>query len=122
MSVVANKYRGSREYGLAYMALISAAHVRGMVTYKGIAILTDLPQNGDRMGKEVGHLVGEISEDEVKRGRPMLSALAVEKDTGIPSDGFFNLAADLGLFSGKSRTERKKFASKEKAKLYELWR
>ena len=122
MPKVPNKYRGKPEYGLAYSALIAVAHSRGMLTYEGIAHLTGLPERGATMAKLVGHLVGEISEDEVKRRRPMLSALAVEKNTGEPGDGFFKLAAKLKQFKGKSETEKKKFVAKEKRKLYEIWK
>jgi len=47
------------------------------------------------MGKEVGHILAEISEDEAQNGRPMLSAIAVNS-TGVPSFGFFDLAKRLG--------------------------
>lgn len=122
MPKVSNKYRGRCEYGLAYSALIGVAHSRGMLTYEGIAHLTGLPERGNTMAKLVGHLVGEISEDEVKHGRPMLSALAVQKNTGEPGDGFFILAAKLKQFKGKSEAEKKSFLAKEKRKLYEIWK
>jgi hypothetical protein len=122
MPVVKEKYRGSREYALAYAALIQAAHSRGMATYAGIAHLTGLPTRGQAMASQVGHLVGEISEDEVGRGRPMLSALVVEKDTGRPGRGFYLLARNLGKLNGSSNTVEKKFLRKEKATLYEVWK
>jgi hypothetical protein len=122
MPVVPDKYRGSREYALAYSALIAAAHSGAMVTYEGIARLTGLPERGSAMAKAVGRLVGEISEDEVLRRRPMLSALVVEKNTGLAGKGFFKLASDLQQFVGTSKSKTRDFLSKEKRKLYELWR
>ena len=59
------------------------------------------------MDQQVGHLVGEISEDEHNAGRPMLSALVVEKDTGMPSSGFYDLARELGLLTGTTKSDKK---------------
>jgi hypothetical protein len=100
MRVVSNKYRGTKEYALAYSALVIAAHSRTMYTYAGISHLTGLPPIGAAMAREVGHLVGEISEDEVKCKRPMLSALVVEKDTGLAGRGFFRLALPTQVTHG----------------------
>jgi hypothetical protein len=122
MPVVKDTYRGSREYGLAYSILIAAAHTAGMVTYESVARITGLPQRGAVMANRVGRLVGEISEDEVIHGRPMLSAVVVEKNTGLPGKGFFKLAQDLKIFHGQSRSAKKTFLSKEKRKLYDLWK
>lgn len=122
MAIVHNRYRGTKEYGLAYSALISAAHSGGMITYAGIARLTGLPDKGSVMAGRVGHLLGEISEDEVNQGRPMLSAVAVEKDTGLAGRGFFKLARKLNQLNGTSNTDMKNFLSKEKRKLYDFWR
>ena len=121
MPVVPNTYRGSRVYGLAYSALITAAHSCGMLTYEGIARLTGLPARGAATANRVGRLVGEISEDEVNCNRPMLSALVVERNTGLAGKGFFKLAADLGKFTGKSEAQQKLFLAKEKRKLFEFW-
>ena len=47
------------------------------------------------MGREVGHVLGEIVEDEVAADRPMLSAVAVGV-SGLPGPGFYSLAQELG--------------------------
>ncbi len=46
------------------------------------------------MGKEVGHLLGEITEDEVARQRPMLSAVVVDVK-GKVGPGFFTWLRSL---------------------------
>src|SRR5579862_8278403 len=122
MPIVKDRYRGKKQYGLAYSALIMVAHSGAMITYEGVARLTGLPTRGAAMASFVGHLVGEISEDEVNLGRPMLSAVVVDKNTGLPGKGFFKLAQDLNQFGGGSKTAMKQFLSKEKRKLYDLWR
>ena len=49
---------------------------------------------------DMGHVVGELSEDEFKRGNGMISALVVTKDEDTeeitPGKGFFDLAKTLG--------------------------
>ncbi len=91
MAQVQNRYRGTKEYHLVYGELITAARYRGTVTYQELAALMRLPLQGSYMGAEVGHVIGEISEDETLQGRPMLSALVVSATNGSPGPGFFGL-------------------------------
>jgi predicted nuclease of predicted toxin-antitoxin system len=53
------------------------------------------PLQGNYMSREIGQLLGEISEDEVQAGRPMLSAVAGSA-AGKTGGGFFDLARELG--------------------------
>ena len=73
------------------------------------------------MGSQLGHLLGEISEDEVNNGRPMLSAVAVNTQ-GIPGPGFYALARDLGKEFDDSREGRLKFWKSELGIVYEVWK
>ena len=121
MTVVADKYRGTKEYHLVYSELITATRYSGTVTYQEIAQLMGLPLSGNHMGKEVGHILGEISEDECKQGRQMLSAVAVGV-SGEPGDGFYTLAGQLyKLDEGVTAEQKKDFWKNEKAKLYKTW-
>jgi len=120
-TTVASKYRGSKEFFLVYTALIMAARFRGTVGYQKVAELMGLPPQGNYMGTETGHLLGEISEDEHKYGRPMLSAIAVST-AGIPGDGFFKLARNLGKLAGTSTDTEREFWSSEKDAVYEAWK
>jgi hypothetical protein len=47
----------------------------------------------------VGRLLGEISDDEHDAGRPLLSAIAVDKNSGLAGRGFFKLVRDMKLQS-----------------------
>ena len=107
MPTVPDKYRGTKEYRLVLTELITAARYRGTVTYQEIAPLMGLPPQGSHMGREIGQLLGEISEDEHVNGRPMLSAFAVSVE-GVPGPGFFALARDLGRLRSDARDEVKK--------------
>ena len=72
------------------------------------------------MAKEVGHLIGEISEDEHDARRPLLSALVVYKGDGAPSFGFYKLARKLGMLARTSKSAEKAFANKEQTKLFDF--
>jgi hypothetical protein len=121
MTIVENRYRGSKEYHLIYCELIHAAQHRGLVTYQEIAKIMGLPLSGNHMGKEVGWLIGEISEDEHVNGRPMLSAIVINTQ-GKPGPGFFGLAVDLGKLAEDDPTDvEQRFWEKEKAAVYTAW-
>jgi hypothetical protein len=111
-------YRDTPEYFLAYAELLAAARRRGAVTYREIAFVTGLPMEWPRMLVEVGKLVGEISKDEDRMGRPMLSALAVHEKNGRPGNGFFGLAKELQ----KPFADDSVFWEKQKKSIYRIWR
>jgi hypothetical protein len=46
------------------------------------------------MGSEIGQILGEVCEEEIAAGRPMLSAVAVGT-SGKPGSGFLPLAVEL---------------------------
>lgn len=50
----------------------------------------------DPNSPEFHALLGEISQEEYKAGRAMLSAIVINRDTKIPGSGFFSLAIELG--------------------------
>ncbi len=121
MSVIKSVYRGRKEYLIAHAALVLAAHSRSLLTYTGLAQLTGLPSRGNRLQQTVGQLLGEIGEDEFDAQRPILSALAVDKRTGLPSFGFSKLTDALGLTKGMSRTRRIAFLRRQQTELFEFY-
>jgi len=119
MAIVTDKYRGTPDYFRVFSELVEAAEYQGVTTYQDIAVIMGLPLKGSYMGREVGHILGEISEDEVKAGRPMLSAIAVSVD-GKPGQGFFSLARDLGRLAESE--DKAAYWEKEKLLAYEVWK
>jgi len=115
-----SRYDGKKEYYLVLAELITAARYKGKVTYQEIAKLIGLPLEGNYMGAQIGHLLGDISEDETKRGRPMLSAIVVNT-TGQPGPGFFDLARGLGRLSGASSDEERRFWQSEVDAVHDTW-
>ena len=119
MPVVSDKYRGTTKYFHVLAELIRAAQYRGLTTYQDIALLMGLPQSGSHMGKEVGLILGEISEDEVRAGRPMLSSVAVGVN-GKAGSGFFGLARELGRLD--QNNDESDFWKEELLAAYSAWR
>ena len=121
MPVVSDKYRGMKEYHLIYTELITAAKYRGTITYQEIAQIIGLPLKGSYMGAEIGHLLGEISEDEFNAGRSMLSSIAVNVQ-GSPGSGFSELARSLGKLSEESKEAENDLWEEECENVYETWK
>jgi hypothetical protein len=113
-----DKYRGTTTYFHVLAELVRAAQYRGFTTYQDVAIIMGLPVAGSFMGKERGYILGEISEDEVIAGRPILSSVAVGVN-GKPGPGFFVLAHELGLL--KAGEDESNFRHKERDAVYNAW-
>jgi hypothetical protein len=95
MGVVKDKYRGTQKYADVRAMLVRVGKARGMVRYREIAQTMGLPVTGHFMGGELRQILSEISEDTVRDGGPMLSAIAIGV-RGKPGPGFFDLAKELG--------------------------
>ena len=113
------KYRGTPVYARVLTELVNAAQYRGVTTYQDVALIMGLPLTGSLMGREVGVILDEISEDEVAAGRPMLSAVAVNV-RGVPGPGFFGLAAQLGL--APSDEVDAELWDRQREAVYEAWK
>lgn len=120
MTTAGSKYRGTKEFLLIYSKLIAASQSRGLVYYKEVANVLGIDTPGHHMAREVGQVLGEISEDEHRAERPLLSAVAVAT-TGFPGDGFFNLASRLGKYAGNTTRDKKQFWIQERDQVYFEW-
>lgn len=112
------KYRDTRDYYLVYSMLIQAARVRGTVTYQEIAEVMGLATRGSHMGKEVGNMIGTISANELRCGRPFLSAIVIGVN-GKPGEGLYGYAEELG--SLEPDEDRELWWERAKKEIYETW-
>jgi hypothetical protein len=85
--MIKSKWDQTKEYFIAYSILINAAQHHGYATYQEIAQVVGLPTAGNYMSSQIGEILGIISANEAKEGRPMLSAIAVGTN-GKPGKGF----------------------------------
>lgn len=60
-----------------YERLVRAARARELVHYGELAKMLGIDMDNPHFAALVGRVLGEISEDEVAAGRPMLSAIVV---------------------------------------------
>jgi hypothetical protein len=116
--VVADKHRGSVVYFHVMALLIKAAEAGKTVTYQQVADIMRLPPTGNHTGKETGHLLGEISEDEHLRGRPFLSAVAINNEA-VPGSGFEKLTLAVGKM--QHNDDYRKFWKEELHAVFEVW-
>lgn len=119
--IVPSKYRGTKEYHLVYCQLITAAQHRGTVGYERVARTLGIPPTGREMIQEVGQVLGEISEDENRLGRPMLGAVAA-REPGEAGRAFFQLARLLNKFTGTDSREEQDFWLDERKSVYDSWK
>lgn len=84
-----------------YRKLQSVAKAGTMITYSELntCCKLNLDFNNIKDRNIISKILGEISQHEVKEGRPMLSAVVILKGTvpPFPAHGFFNYASELGV-------------------------
>lgn len=85
--------------------LIELASQKKMIAYSDLAAVLQISYSNIDERNQLHSILGEISEDEVKAGRPMLSVLVHHKNDILrrPGSGFFKLANDLGQMFPKEK-------------------
>lgn len=83
------------EHPAVYERLVQAARAREFVHYGELARMLGIDMDNPHFGAQVGKVLGQISEDEIAAGRPMISAIVVSKDDMLPGKGFFKLGQEL---------------------------
>jgi hypothetical protein len=112
-------YRETTAYVRVFGELVRAAEYRGLTTYQDLAAIMGLSLAGSLMESEIGAILGEIVDEELAAGRPLLSAVVVGM-SGHPGSGFFDLARKRGRMEpGQSEGE---FWASEREAVYEAWR
>jgi len=84
-----------------YERLKSVARAGAYVTYTDIAPLAGLDMSNPDDRNKIGELLGEISIHEHQQGHPLLSVIVIHRENNIPGHGFFQLARELNLYSGR---------------------
>lgn len=101
-----------------YQKLKEMARKRETICYGEIAPLAGLPSSGSYMGKKLGEILQEICENEHRQARPLLSAVVVRKNIGVPGEGFFKKARILGAHQGSND---RAFWMQELDNVYKYW-
>ncbi|MCY3718339.1 MAG: hypothetical protein OXG07_02125 [Anaerolineaceae bacterium] len=114
-----------KSIGLVYEVLLRVAKERKTITYRELAHEADVP-DAEKPYIWFSYLPGvldEINVMEVEAGVPLLSAVVVRKEDGLPGDGFFfNLTARPHLVPAGATEEEKRAVHKEELlRVYEAW-
>jgi len=104
--------------------LIKVAKVGEFITYGELARKLGVEPEwfGEGFQGWIGQVVGEVSEYEYARGRPLLSAVAVNQDTKEPGKGFYGLSGVPSSVSDGSEIRRLEFWVAEVNKVWEYWK
>ena len=125
MCIVRTKYRGTSEYQTAYEKLKEIARAGSTIGYGEIAGILGIKPN-PHIGSIIGRIVGAMSEDEHDQGKPMISAVVVNKNgelAGKPGPGFCVLAEKLGkLEFGATEEEKDGFWKNELSSVYATYK
>jgi hypothetical protein len=73
---------------------------------------------GDGDVATISEALAEIAVYEYRHGRPLLSAVVINKNENGPGGGFFTVAAELGCFRGGDRDA---FFPAELGRVHEYW-
>ena len=75
-----------------YLQLVERAKKGKTIFYSELEVFDELKSTfGDGVARVIGFVVGACSESELQNGRPPISAIVVERDTGNPGHGFYGL-------------------------------
>ena len=108
------------DHQAVYDRLVAAARAREFVHYGELAKMLDIDMDNPHFGALVGKVLGEVSEDEVAAGRPMISAIVVSRDDMLPGKGFYNLGKQLHLVQPDE--DEIAFAIRQIRRVHEYWR
>lgn len=98
--------------------LVATARAKSLVTYTDLGKVADLDVSESENVTDLGKILDEIAEADVKAGRPLLAAVVVRADTQVPSAGLFKFAKKHGLMKGNDTLG---FWAAELRRVYEAW-
>ena len=109
-----NNERFESQCEQVYAMLINAAQKGKTVYYDEISKRIGLSRDSFRLLTEI---LDAIAEYEHGQSRPLLTAVAVQRASGISGPGFIGLARRLGLYGWYER----RFYETELSKVYSQW-
>lgn len=102
-----------------YERLVDAARSRRTMTYTDAGEIVGLTMRNPHHRRLLGQHLGAISEYETEHGRPMLSALVVQKGEKRAGSGFTKWGEELGL--KRAVEDDKTFEVKELDRVFAYW-
>jgi len=116
--------------------LIEIARKRKTITYGELMRKFGIPRGHRKPGIGIGSVVGQISEYEHSKGRPLLSVIVVRADSktkkcpqGHPGGGFLgldgvplHLRRSPGAFSDPLTIKEQEFIKEEQQRVWDYWK
>ena len=104
-----------------FLLMKEAQHaVSRQMTFADFATgMNELCETQDFHYRNIHPILYEVNKLEIAEGRPMLSALVCNSSTGLPPNGFFECAKDLGRNSSDKAPEA--FWRSELSELQQVW-
>lgn len=108
-----------------YDRLVAAARQEQRPAYSEVAgwLTPPLDMGNPAHRNELSQLLGDIGTFEHAQGRPLLPAIVVYQQGGMPGPGFYELAQRLGLYGGsKDELAQLGFFVEEAKRVYAHWK
>ena len=88
-------------------SITEVARNKSLIAYSDL--IRDVPEIEGPQSHALAEMLGEIGQRCHSEGLPLLSALVVNKDTGMPGPGFFEAAVRLKLLTSSNARARDEF-------------
>jgi hypothetical protein len=98
--------------------LRAAARSGQWMTENAVAPIAGISPASRHLADELAPVLDEINRAENAEGRPLLAAVVIIKETGLPGAGFFAYARELGLHTG---SDDRAFWESELQRVHDFW-
>ena len=99
--------------------LIKVAGHYNTISYSEVGKIVGLDMANPGERSKLANTLDEINREEHGLGRPLLSVVVVQKESGHPGTGFFELARELG--KQKPDEDNQDFFANELRKVFDEW-
>jgi len=100
--------------------LEATARAEKTIAYTDLAVVLNDTIKGTTLDKvAINKTLKAIDRREHEEGRPLLSAVVLSSESNLPSQEFFDLAQELGIYDGVNDAT---FHTQELKRVYEHWR
>jgi len=101
-----------------YDRLVAAARARAVVTYTELGKSADLDVSDLAQLDRLVKILDRIAAADIRANRPLLVAVVIRADRGMPSKGFFDFARQHRLMK---RQDEMGFFASELSRVYAAW-
>jgi len=104
-----------------YQRLTNVAAAQSTVPYSELAGFLGLEMSNPDDRIRLGAMLDEINHAEHVASRPMISAVVVHAQEGLPGAGFFECARELNVLKTRNRQEELAFFVGELRRVHDYW-